>query len=217
MFLRTFTKHYDLHLLPAAHSGIRLGNLVWKPFWGHPKLHHPGLPNHISNALFNVGLLDKAQWSDHLKSFDVKMCKRAKLARIKIQGATEVGATLLEGMGFGFEQGHLIKTEISKVCAKVMGDASRLRIDKYLERLDPKLLRALFRNPRKAYMITELYFGTLTIRVEKDHEIAFEEKVMNTDWPIRATLNSDKNHEYTFDHNEVPFAYKMERIHRFNG
>lgn len=195
MFLRTFTKHYDLHLLPAAHSGIRLGNLVWKPFWGHPKLHHPGLPNHISNALFNVGLLDKAQWSDHLKSFDVKMCKRAKLARIKIQGATEVGATLLEGMG----------------------DASRLRIDKYLERLDPKLLRALFRNPRKAYMITELYFGTLTIKVEKDHETAFEEKVMNTDWPIRATLNSDKNHEYTFDHNEVPFAYKMERIHRFNG
>jgi hypothetical protein len=53
--------------------------------------------------------------------------------------------------------------------------------------------------------------------VEKNHETAFEEKVMNTDWPIRATFNSDKNHEYTFDHNDLPFAYKMERIHRFNG
>jgi hypothetical protein len=217
MFLRAFTKQYDLHLLPAAHSGIRLGNLVWKPFWGLPKLSHPGLPNHISNAFYNVGLLNKAQWSDHLKSFDVKMCRRAKLARIKIQGATVVGATLLEGMGLGFEQGHLIEAEISKVCAKVMKNALRIGIGKHLERLEPRLQRALFRNPRKAYMITELYYGTLTIKVEKNHETAFEEKVMNTDWPIRATLNSDKNHEYTFDHNEVPFAYKMERIHRFNG
>jgi hypothetical protein len=65
-------------------------------------------------------------------------------------------------------------------------------------------------------MVTELYYGTLTIKVEKDHETAFEEKVMNTNWPISITLNSPKNHEYTFDHNDLPFAYKMERIHRFN-
>ncbi|AOR29033.1 hypothetical protein FORMB_20040 [Formosa sp. Hel1_33_131] len=38
MFLKTFTKHYDLHLLPAAHSKILLGNLIWKPFWGKPTL-----------------------------------------------------------------------------------------------------------------------------------------------------------------------------------
>ena len=66
MFLRAFTKQYNLQLLPAVHTGIRLGNLVWKPFWGLPKLSHPGLPNHISNALYNIGLLDKAQWSDPL-------------------------------------------------------------------------------------------------------------------------------------------------------
>jgi hypothetical protein len=60
-------------------------------------------------------------------------------------------------------------------------------------------------------------YGTLTIKVEKEHEVAFEHKVMNTDWPIRTTLHADKNHEYTFAHNEVPFAYKMERIHGFNG
>ena len=217
MFLKAFTKHYDLHLLPAAHSGIRLGNMVWKPFWGRPKLSHPGLPNHISNALHDVGLLDKAQWSDHLKSFDIKMCKNAKLAKIKVEGATAVAASLLEGMGFGFEQNHLVDTQITKVCTKVMEDASRVQLDTYFEKLTPKLLRALFRNPRKAYMITELYYGTLIIKVQKQHEVAFEEKVMNTDWPIRATLHANKNHEYTFAHNEVPFAYKMERIHGFNG
>lgn len=145
------------------------------------------------------------------------MCRNAKLARIKIQDATEVAATLLEGMGFGFEQEHLVETEISNVCAKVMDNAFRVQLDAYLERLEPKLLRALFRNPRKAFMITELYYGTLTIKVEKDYEAAFEQNVMNTNWPIRTTLHADKYHEYTFDHNDVPFAYKMERIHQYNG
>ena len=93
----------------------------------------------------------------------------------------------------------------------------RVQLDAYLEKLTAKLLRALFRNPRKAYMITELYYGTLTIKVEKEHEVAFEHKVMNTDWPIRVTLNADKNHGYAFAHNQLPFAYKMERIHGFNG
>ena len=54
-------------------------------------------------------------------------------------------------------------------------------------------------------------------QVEKEHEVAFEHKVMNTDWPIRVTLNADKNHGYAFAHNQVPFAYKMDRIHGFNG
>lgn len=217
MFLKAFTKQYDLHLLPASHTGIVLGNLVWKPFWGQPKLSHPGMPNHISNALRDVGLLDKAQWHDQLKAMDINFCKNAKLARIKIQDAVEVGASMLEGMGLGFEQSHLLETEISKVCTKVMENEMRVQLDAYLEKLTGKLLRALFRNPRKAYMITELYYGTLTIKVEKEHEVAFEHKVMNTDWPIRTTLHADKNHEYTFAHNEVPFAYKMERIHGFNG
>ncbi len=217
MFLKAFTKQYDLHLLPASHTGIVLGNLVWKPFWGKPKLSHPGMPNHISNALHDVGLLNKAQWDEQLKALDIDFCKNAKLARLIIQGATEVAATLLEGFGLGFEKNYLIETNISKVCTKVMENMMRMQLDHYIEQLEPKLLRALFRNPRKVYVITELYYGTLSLKVKKDHEVAFEHKVMNKDWPIRTTLNADKNHEYTFDHNEVPFAYKMERIHRFSG
>lgn len=109
------------------------------------------------------------------------MCKNAKLVRIKIEGVTAVAASLLEGMGYGFEQNHLVDSQITKVCTKVMEDTSRVQLDNYFEKLTPKLLRALFRNPRKAHMITELYYGTLTIKVQKQHEVAYEEKVMNTD------------------------------------
>lgn len=47
--------------------------------------------------------------------------------------------------------------------------------------------------------------------------MAFKLKLKNTKWPVLTKVNSDLEYEYTFEHNEVPFAYKMERIHGFNG
>ena len=216
MYLKPFTKLYNLHLLPVAHTGILLGNLVWKPFWGTPKLSHRGMPNHISNALYDVELLNKAQWHDLIKEMDVNICQNANLAQLRIQNAFEVASGLLESIGL--EQNHLIETEISKVCTKIMDNNMRVKLDHYLERLKTKkLMRTLFRNPRKVYIITELYYGTITIKVEKEYEMAFRLKIKNTKWPIHTKINADTSNEYTFEHNKVPFAYKMEHIEGFNG
>jgi len=217
MFLKTFTKHYDLHLLPAAHSRILLGNLIWKPFWGKPTLSHPGLPNHISNALYDIGLVDKTKWQNLLNQLDMPICQNAHLAKINIENAGKVAGSLLDGLGLGFEHGYMLQAEISAVCTKVMSNELRTQLDSYLEQIQPKLMRTLFRNPRKAYLITELYYGSVKIKVEKQHEIAFENRIAATKWPIQTDHTTDKSTDYVFAHNEVPFAYKMERIHRFNG
>jgi hypothetical protein len=217
MLLRTFTKTYDLQLLPAAHTGILLGNLVWNPFLGKPKLSHPGMPNHIGNALYDVGIITKTAWQDMLKTLDVPMCKNAKLAKIKIDAVQEVAGSVLDKLGLGFEQAYVVESVITDVCAKVMKNNMRVELDEFLEQVHPKLFRSLFRNPRKVYMITELYYGSLKLKVEKKHELTFERMVAATKWPVRADLNNKKNHEYVFAHNEVPFAYKMERILGFNG
>jgi len=218
MYFKQFTKLYNLHVLPAAHAGILLGNLVWKPFWGAPKLSHPGMPNHISNALYDIQQINRALWHNLLKKMDVNIFQNANLAQLKINNASETATTLLEGIGFGFEQNHLVKSEISEVCTKVMDNKMRVKLDHHLEQLKTNnQLRPLFRNPRKVYIITELYYGALTIKVEKGYEMAFKLKLKNTKWPVRTKVNSDLEYEYTFKHNEVPFAYKMERIHGFNG
>ena len=44
-----------------------------------------------------------------------------------------------------------------------MTNKQRVNLDNHLEKLEPKLQRALFRNPRKTYVITELFYGNLTI------------------------------------------------------
>ena len=90
--------------MPAAHAGILLGNLVWKPFWGAPKLSHPGMPNHIGNALYDIQQINRAQWHNLLKEMDVNICQNANLAQLKINNASETATTLLEGIGFGFNK-----------------------------------------------------------------------------------------------------------------
>lgn len=217
MHLKNFTKQYRLHLLPAAHTRIILGNLVWKPFLGSPKHSHPGMPNHIGNALYDLGIINKSKWQHLLQNLDMAMCENAKLANIKIQQAHEVSASMLENIGLGFEHAYVLESSISKVCVKVMDNSMRVLLDNYLEQVSDNLLRALFRNPRKVYLITELYYGSVTLKVKKKHEMSFENRLVATQWPVHADLKGDKNHEYVFAHNEVPFAYKIERVKGFNG
>jgi hypothetical protein len=207
MFLKSFTKQYNLHLLPASHSGIILGNLVWKPFWAKPKLSHPGMPNHIANALYDAGIFSKLEWHKYLKSFDAEICKKAGLAKIAIKGANKVAASILDGLGLGFESVYLVNTEIRSVCAKVMDNEQRSQLDQHLDKVQPKLKRMLFRNTRKAYIITELYYGTLSVNVQKEHESAFEHQMtVNTNWPLKVNLNTNESNEYVFDHNEVQWV-----------
>lgn len=93
----------------------------------------------------------------------------------------------------------------------------RIELDSYLEHASQKMLRTLFRNPRKVYLITELYYGSLKIGVEKQHEFAFEQQIKASQWPVKTQLDTDRTHIYEFAPNELPFAYKMERIQGFNG
>ena len=98
-----------------------------------------------------------------------------------------------------------------------MSNNTRTVLDNYLEQISPKQMRVLFRNPRKVHLITELYYGNITIQVEKKYQTSFEQLISDAKWPIKLSLDAHNNFEYTFKHNDVPFACRMERIHRFNG
>jgi hypothetical protein len=217
MHLKTFTKNYQLYLLPVSHSGIQLGNLVWKPFWSAPKLSHPGMPNHLSNAFYDIGILNQSSWKQWMKRFDQPLCENAELAKIKIKKASRAAGALLDALGLDYEKAYVLQAEISDLCAKVMDNALRVELDRYLEQLNQKSLRDLFRNPRKVYLITELYYGSFKLRVEKQHEFTVEQQIKANKWPLEIQLDSDSEHFYAFTPNELPFAYKMERILGFNG
>ncbi len=217
MHLRSFTRQYQLHLLPASHSQILLGNLVWKPFWGVPKMSHSGMPNHISNALLDAEIIDTAEWHRLLNALKPKECPNAQLAWIKIEKANSISLSVLDRIGLGHEKEYLLESKVNNLCVKVLRNKLRTELDHYLEQLSHSKLRKVFRNPKKVYLITELYYGNITLTLEKKHQSQFEQQLNSIHWPVETHVDSQGTHQYEFHHNEVPFAYKMERLWRYNG
>jgi hypothetical protein len=70
---------------------------------------------------------------------------------------------------------------------------------------------------RRVFMITELYYGTIKLVVEKQFSAELDILIQNTD--LEALTRTEGSHaiEYEFSHDNVPFAMRIERIRTFNG
>ena len=66
-------------------------------------------------------------------------------------------------------------------------------------------------------MITELYYGSLQLIMSRDFKNELDTSLEQTPLKIMETVEFDKSIEYTFDHNKVPFAMRLEKVRAFNG
>ena len=66
-------------------------------------------------------------------------------------------------------------------------------------------------------MITELYFGSIQLILNRDLKSDLEANIEKAKLKILETVEFDKSIEYTFDHNNVPFAMRLEKMKAFNG
>lgn len=66
-------------------------------------------------------------------------------------------------------------------------------------------------------MITELYYGTVKLVVEKEFSAELDSILQHTE--LEASAKSEGTHavEYEFSHDDVPFAMRIEKIRTFNG
>jgi len=66
-------------------------------------------------------------------------------------------------------------------------------------------------------MITELYYGTIKMVVEKQFSAELDVQLENIE--LTALSRSEGSHAvaYEFSHENVPFAMRIERIRTFNG
>ena len=66
-------------------------------------------------------------------------------------------------------------------------------------------------------MITELYYGTIRMVIEKQFSTELE-AILDTAG-LQASGKSEGSHavEYEFSHDDVPFAMRIERVRNFNG
>lgn len=221
MEIKRFRNKYNLELIPASHENIILGNLIWDPIIGKPKFDHPGMSEHIYNAFLDAGIISRENWIKGIKDLHKEKIKQAHLADQVIHMETNVVSTLenpvINELGQRFNLDKVSKFHFGELQVKTMSNLNRIRIDNYLEILKKDNWKAYDGKIRRVYMITELYFGRIQLILDKGFKNELRSSIEKTPLQITQTVEFDGSIEYTFDHNKVPFAMRLEKLKQFNG
>ena len=221
MELKRFRNKYNLELIPASHENIILGNLVWDPLIGKPQFDHPSMSEHIYNAFLDAGIISRENWVRGIKELNKEKIKNAHLADRVISMESNVVSTLenpiIDELQHRFELSKISKFHFGNIQVKTMSNLNRVRIDNHLEVLKQDSWKSYDGKIRRVYMITELYFGSIQLILSRDLKSELETNIEQAKLKILETVEFDKSVEYTFDHNNVPFAMRLEKMKAFNG
>ena len=130
---------------------------------------------------------------------------------------TTLENAVIDELQHKFELDKIDKFHFGNLQVKTMSNLNRIRIDNYLEILKKDKWRAYDGRIRRVFMITELYFGSVQLIMNKEVKNELETLLRKTDLKLVETIEFDKSVEYTFDHKMVPFAMRLEKLKEFNG
>ena len=221
MEIRKFRSAYDLELIPASHEGITLGDLVWDSIFGAPEFSRKGMPNTVYTAFLDAGLITKDSWKLFREESRNTGLEQAHFATRTVDVNVEF-VNEFRHPKVGTITGEIKTLRISKFTfgdlqVRRMGDLLRIKIDRYLEQMKATRWSEYDGSIRRVFMITELYYGTIKLVVEKQYTAALDAFLKKSD--LEALTRSEGSHavEYEFSHDNVPFAMRIERVRNFNG
>ena len=221
MELKKFRNKYNLELIPASHENIVLGTLVWDPLIGKPKFDHPGMPEHIFNAFLDAEIISQENWKKGIRDLHWEKIAFAHLADRVIHLESNVVNTLehpmIEELENKFEMKKVLSFHFGHLQVRTMSNLNRIRIDNYLEVLKENDWKAYDGRIRRVHMITELYYGSIQLILKTDFKNELDSAIGQLDLKLDQTVEFGKSIEYTFDHKNVPFAMRLERLRKFNG
>jgi hypothetical protein len=208
-------------LIPASHENIINGKLVWDPLIGVPQFDHPGMPNHIFNAFVDAELIPKEELEGYLNQCRELPLAEAKLAERTIEVDMSMASTL-ENPKLGrleHEMGvnSIKRFTFGEIKTRCLGDLMRVTIDEFLEDMKKNKWELYDGKIRCVFMITELYYGSISLVIDKEFKHKFESSLPGVGMDLKHSLEMDKSIEYTFEHQNVPFAMRIEKVRNFNG
>ncbi len=221
MEIRKFRSAYDLELIPASHEGIALGDLVWDPLLGAPQFSRNGMPNAIYTAFLDAGLIDEDAWKLFRKELGATPLIEAQLANrtvdVDLEFLSELNHPQLGKITGEFTTEKLSKFTFGNLMMREMDDLMRIKIDRYLERMKATRWKEYDGSIRRVFLITELYYGTMRLVVEKTFSTELEAVLKKSPLEPVSRLEGSQSVAYEFSHGNVPFAMRIERVRTFNG
>jgi len=221
MEIRKFRSEYKLELIPASHEGIVLGDLVWDPILGPPDFSRKGMPNTIYTAFLDAGLINDKDWKEFRKeNQDTKLVDAHFATRhveVNVEFISELKHPKIGKISSDFKTEKLSKFTFRELQMREMDDLMRIKIDRFLEQMKAAHWSDYDGSIRRVYLITELYYGTIRMVIEKQFSTDLEASLKKAN--LLASGRSERSHavEYEFSHDNVPFAMRIERVRNFNG
>jgi hypothetical protein len=221
MEIRKFRSEYKLELIPASHEGISLGDLVWDPILGPPDFSRKGMPNTIYTAFLDASLIGDQEWKEFRKESQETALVDAHFAArnvdVSVEFINELQHPKMGLISGDFKTEKLSKFTFGDLQMREMDDLIRIKIDSYLEQMKATRWKEYDGSIRRVFMITELYYGTIRMVIEKQFSSELE-AILDKEG-LQASGKSEGSHavEYEFSHDNVPFAMRIERVRNFNG
>ena len=221
MEIKHFRNHYGLEIIPASNQKIILGDLVWDPLFSSPEFDYPGMPNNIFNAFKDADLIDMDRYQAYLTETRNIPFVEAEFSVITVNVDTDLLSSLrrpdLGQLNSTFSINNVKKFTFGDIQARIMPNILRVRIDDYLEELKKNNWSYYDGKIRRVFMITELYYGRINMVINKDLEHMLDTGARDIGMKVKNKLRLANSVEYTFDHFNVPFAMKIEKVQKFNG
>lgn len=221
MEIRKFRSEYKLELIPASHEGLSLGDLVWDPILGPPDFSRKGMPNTIYTAFLDASLISKEEWQEFRRESQETVMINAQFATrnidVNVEFISELQHPKIGRISGDFKTEKLSKFTFGDLQMREMDDLIRIKIDRFLEQMKATRWKEYDGSIRRVYMITELYYGTIRMVIEKQFSTELEAILDKA--ALQASGKSEGSHavEYEFSHDNVPFAMRIERVRNFNG
>jgi hypothetical protein len=221
MEIRKFRSEYNLELIPASHEGTLLGDLVWDPILGPPDFSRKGMPNTIYTAFLDAGLIDAAEWDQFRQENRETPLVNAQFATrdidVNVAFVHELQHPKIGKMSGDFRTERINKFSFENLQMRGMDDLVRIKIDRFLEQMKASRWSAYDGSIRRVFMITELYYGTIRMVIEKQYSAELEATLKRVGLESAGRTEGSHAVEYAFSHDNVPFAMRIERVRNFNG
>jgi hypothetical protein len=221
MEIKKFRTNYGLELITASHSGIAVGDLVWFPLAGPPAFSHPGMPGSISTAFLDAGLIDMDEYNlyreECLGTGLIPAHLADKNVDINAEFITELSHPTMGKIEGNFKLEAISKFNFGEIQVRVMDNLLRVKTDQYLELMKEKKWKEYDGRIRRVHIITELYYGSIKLIVERSLSGNMDAAIEKTGIKVLSRSEGSQSVEYSFAHEEVPFAMRIEKVRSFNG
>jgi len=221
MEIRKFRSEYNLELIPASHEGITLGDLVWDPIFGPPDFSRKGMPGAIYTAFLDAELITQKELEEFRKESRDTVLVNAHFATrsvdVNVEFVSELQHPKIGRISGEFKTMKLSKFAFADLQMREMDDLMRIKIDRFLEQMKATRWVDYDGSIRRVFMITELYYGSIRMVIEKQFGPELEAILDQAGLQASARLEGSHAVEYEFSHDNVPFAMRIERVRTFNG